>query len=113
MLLLFHPHVASYSDVSGFNLLVFREQLFLCGVIEHLFKHVLNAIIGPSHIMRMSVFFVIGNRFLDLCAQESEVGKLRECKNTGLKIAFTARHTVKEPMPKKRYTESYNKGCVY
>jgi hypothetical protein len=55
MLPLFFPHVASYSDASGYNLLVFCEQLFLCGVIERLFWHVLCAIIGPSHIMRMNV----------------------------------------------------------
>jgi len=37
MLPLFCPHVASYPDASGYNLLVFCEQLFMCGVTEHLF----------------------------------------------------------------------------
>jgi hypothetical protein len=30
-----------------------------------------------------------------------------------LKIAFTARHTVKESMPEKQYTKPYNKSGVY
>jgi len=36
---LFCPQVASYSDGSGYSLLDFCEQLFLCGVIERLFEH--------------------------------------------------------------------------
>jgi hypothetical protein len=37
MVPLFCPHVAIYSDASGYNLLAFCEQLLLCGVIERLF----------------------------------------------------------------------------
>ena len=61
MLPLFCPHVASYSACCLWT-------TFSVWCTWALIQHVLYAIIGPSHIMRMNFCsFVIWNRFSDLC----------------------------------------------